>query len=89
MYFTQDIDVAKQYALGLNDLCEYNSESFIYKIEIDENQIIIIDDFGYFDGIGYLDYENMPEVAHNLESEYYCVKNVSELTLIKNYKNEL
>jgi hypothetical protein len=89
MYFTPDIDVAKEYALGLDDCGNYNEESWIYSIQIDLDSVTKEDDFLYFDGIGYNDYNEMPEIAYNVEFDYYCVKNVHTLTLIENYKNEL
>ena len=89
MYFTPDIEVAKQYALGLNDLQEYNEMSFIYSIEIDTDDVVNEDDFMYFDCIGYQDYANMPNVVYNPESNYYCLKNIEGLELIENYENNL
>ena len=89
MYFTPDVDCAKEYALGLDDLGNYNEESFIYSIEIDLDNVTKEDDFLYFDGIGYNDYNEMPEIVYNEESDYYCVKNVPTLILIENYKNKL
>jgi len=85
MYFTTDIEVAKQYALGLNDMCEYNDESWIYSIEINKENAVLIEDFDEFDPIGDLDYDNMPEMCYN--EEYYCIKSVDELNLVKVYKN--
>ena len=87
MYFSTSIDDAKQYALGLDDCGNYNKESFIYEIEINEDEAVLIDDWMDFDSIGYVDYKNMPEVSYNDEMDYYCLKNVSFLKLILNYKN--
>jgi hypothetical protein len=89
MYFTPDIDVAKEYALGLDDLGNYNEEIFIYSIEIDLDNITEEEDFLHFDCMGYQNYNEMPEIAYNEECDYYCVKNVPTLKLIQNYKNEL
>jgi len=59
MYFSNNIEDAKQYALGLDDSGNYNEESFIYSIEIPENaNIIIMDDWMDFDSIGYVNYKN-------------------------------
>ena len=89
MYFSESLDHAKEYALGLNDLGEYNQESWIYSIEINEKDITEIEDFGEFDIIGYNDKESMPNIAFNEESGYYCVKDITEITLVESYKNEL
>ena len=89
LYLTSDIKVAKLYALGLDSEGNYNEESFIYELEIDESIVVAEDDFEYFDSMGYLDYANMPEVVYNAESEYYCVKHPAGLRLIENYKNSL
>jgi hypothetical protein len=87
MYFTSDINEAKNYALGLNNLGKFNEHSFIYSTEINVESIEIEEDFGYFDCIGYTDYKNMPEFLFNPKSNYYCLKNVCNLKLIKSYKN--
>lgn len=89
MYFTANIQEAKEYALGLNDLGEYSDESYIYEIEIDDNQVVEEDDFGYFDCAAYTDYDNLPEILHNEESGYYILKHPSELRLIEFLKNQL
>ena len=87
MYFTNDINVAKEYAFGLDDLGNFNEQSFIYSIEIQAEQAEIEEDFMYFDCIGYQDYDNMPSVVYNAECEYYCLKNVSKLDLVETYNN--
>lgn len=89
MYFTADINEAKQYALGLDDLGNFNEESFIYEIEIDETQIVREDDFDYFDSAAYTDYQNLANVTYNPESGYYIVKNPSSLSLISHFENSL
>lgn len=89
MYFTTDIDVAKQYALGLDDCGNYNEESFIYSITVNKDEFFLIEDFEEFDPIGDLDYDDMPDKCYNEEAEYYCIKRVENLNLIENYKNEL
>lgn len=89
MYFTSDINVAKEYALGLDDCGNYNEKSFIYSIEVNKDEFILIEEFEEFDPIGYIDFEDMPEKCYNEESEYYCLKNVPKLNLVENYKNEL
>lgn|GEM_PF-6909668 len=89
IYFSTDIEVAKEYALGLDDCGNYNDESWIYSIEIDETKITKEDDFYHFDCIGYQNYNKMADIVHNEESDYYCIKSVNKLTLIENYKNEL
>ncbi len=87
MYFTPNIDVAKQYAFGLDDLGNFNEQSFIYSIEIKADQVQIEEEFMYFDCIGYQDYDNMPAIVYNEECEYFCLKNVSKLDLVENYDN--
>ena len=89
LYMTPDINVAKEYALGLDGEGNYNEESYIYEMEIDESLVTEEDDFGYFDSMGYSDYEDMPEIAHNAESDYYCVKHPKGLRLVEHYKNSL
>lgn len=89
MYFTTDIEVAKQYALGLDDCGNFNDESWIYSIEINKNDSILIEDFEEFDPIGDLDYNDMPSICHNEVSEYFCIKSVVKIELIEMYKNEL
>lgn len=89
LYATPNIDEAREYALGLNDLGEYNPQSFIYAIEIDETQAVEVDDFLEFDELGYTGYETMPEIAHNSESGYFCIKHPSGLRLIETFNNEL
>lgn len=89
MYFTPELDVAKQYALGLDDLGNYNPESFIYSIEIDENSVVKEEDALHFDCIGYQNYKGMPEICYNPDFDYFCIKNVPKLKLVESYKNEL
>jgi hypothetical protein len=93
MYFTNDINIAKQYALGLDDCGNYNEESFIYEVEIsDDVEITVMEDWMDFDQTGYYNYNNSPEFATCEEmEEYFFVKNPNLLTfkLIENYKNEL
>lgn len=89
MYFTPNIEEARQYALGLDDMGNYFDESFIYEIEIDENMIEEEEDFGYFDCIGYQDYDNMPEVVRNEECGWFCVKHPANLTLVEHFENSL
>ncbi|SDR95841.1 hypothetical protein SAMN05216503_1515 [Polaribacter sp. KT25b] len=93
MYFTNDIEIARDYALGLDDCGNYNEETFIYEIEIPENSnIILMDDWMDFDSIGYVDYKNAPEFASAEEMEgYFFVKNPENFIfkLIENFKNEL
>ena len=86
LYFTPDINVAKEYALGLDICGNYNEESFIYSCEIDEKDIIREDDFEIFDCMGYS--EEITKVIFNEESGYYIVPNPI-LTLVEHYKNEL
>jgi len=89
MYFTPDIDVAKEYALGLDDLGNYNGESWIYSIEINLDNVTNEEDFMHFDCMGYQNYDKMPEIVYNEECEYYCIKNVPNMKFIETYKNEL
>lgn len=89
LYFTPDINIAKEYALGLDDCGNYNPESYIYEMEIDESLVTEEDDFGYFDSMGFLDYDDMPEITHNTETDYYCVKHPNGLRLVEHYENNL
>jgi hypothetical protein len=93
MYFTNDIQVAKEYALGLDDCGNYNEETFIYEIEIpDTANIVMMDDWMDFDAMGYTNYSNAPEFATAEEMEgYFFIKNPDTFTfkLIENFKNEL
>lgn len=47
------------------------------------------DDFDYFDSMGYSDYDNMPEIVHNEETGYYCVKHPAGLRLEEHFENSL
>ena len=93
MYFSTNIEDAKQYALGLDDCGNYNEETFIYSIEIPENaEIVVMDDWMDFDAMGYVNYENTPEFATAEEMEgYFFVKNPDnfDFVLVENFKNEL
>ena len=93
MYFSTNIDDAKQYALGLDDCGNYNEDTFIYSIEISDNsEIVNMDDWMDFDAIGYVNYKNSPEIAICDEMEgYVYIKNPSQYSfkLIEFYKNEL
>ncbi len=87
MYFSNDIDVAKEYALGLDDCGNYNSETFIYEIKIDLNGVEIEEDFYAFDDTGY--YDGTPDILYNPESGYIYTKYPKGVTLIDSFKNEL
>lgn len=87
MFFTTDLDVAKQYALGLDDCGNFNEESFIYCIDVNQKDFELVEDFQDFDCIADLNYDNMPNMCYNEESEYYCIKSVSSIELFENYKN--
>ena len=91
MYFSTNIEDAKQYALGLDDCGNHNEESFIYSIEIPENaNIVVMDDWMDFDAMGYVNYENTPEFATAEEMEgYFFVKNPDnfDFVLVENFKN--
>ena len=89
LYLTPDINEAKEYALGLTGQGDYYAETYIYALDIDESLVVEEDDFGYFDCMGYSDYDEMPEFVHNAESDYYCVKHPSGLKLVDHYKNSL
>ena len=86
LYFTSNIREAKEYALGLDDCGNFNEESYIYSVDIDENDVEREDDFGVFDCLGYS--EKIAKVVYNEESGYYLVPN-PQLTLVEHYKNEL
>jgi len=87
MYFSPDIDVAREYALGLDDLGNYNSESWIYSIKINIDEVTNEDDFLHFDCMGYQNYDEMPEIVYNEEFDYYCVKKVEKIKLVEQYEN--
>lgn len=89
LYATPNIEEAREYALGLNDLGEYNPQSYIYALEIDETQAVEIEDFAEFDSLGYDAHDDMPEIAHNNESGYFCIKHPSGLRLVESFTNEL
>lgn len=91
MYFSINIEDAKQYALGLDDCGNCNEESFIYSIEIPENtNIVVMEDWMDFDQTGYYNYKNSHEFATCEEMEgYFFIKNPDnfEFNLIEKYKN--
>lgn len=86
LYMTSSIEEAKQYALGLNDMGEYNDESYIYMMEVDATDVEIVEDFMEFDGMKYT--EDIDHVVFNPETGWYIVPNVN-LVLVENFKNEL
>ncbi len=86
LYMTTSIEEARQYALGLNDMGEYNEESYIYAMDVDTTDMVIVEDFMEFDDMKYT--ETVNQVVFNPESGWYIVPNVS-LTLVENFKNEL
>lgn len=86
LYMTENISEAKQYALGLNELGEYNEESFIYCMDIDDSDIEIVEDFMEFDAMKYT--EEIDHIIFNPETRWYIVPNVN-LTLFENFKNQL
>jgi len=89
LYLTPNIEDAKAYALGLDSEGNYNEESYIYALDIDESMVTEEDDFDYFDSMGYSDYDNMPEIVHNEETGYYCVKHPAGLRLEEHFENSL
>ena len=89
LYATADIEEAREYALHLDDLGNYAKESFIYEIDVDESTAVEIDDFMVFDELGYANYDEMPELAHNKESGYFCIKHPAGIRLVESYINEL
>ena len=86
LYMTSSIEEAKQYALGLNDMGEYNDESYIYAMQVDTDHMRIVEDFMEFDSMKYA--EDIDRVVFNPESGWYIVPNVA-LVLVENFKNEL
>jgi len=88
MYFSLNIDEAREFALCLCDDGSYNKESYIYSIEINEEDVTVIEDFPTFDSIGNAEnYKNMPEVA-NYET-WYCLKNAKNIELVEYFTNNL
>ena len=86
LYMTSSLDEAKQYALGMNDMGEYNEESYIYSMDVDTSNMQIVEDFMEFDSMKYT--EDIDKVVFNPESGWYIVPNVV-LSIIANFKNEL
>lgn len=89
LYMTPSIDCAKEFALGLDDCGNYNPESYIYALDIDESLAVEIEDFDLFDAMGYTDYENMPEISFNKTFGWYCIKHPKGLRLVEHFANEL
>lgn len=89
IYATANIEEAREYALGLDNLGNHSEVSFIYEIEVDETLAVEISDFMEFDVIGYNDYAAMPDLVHNAESGYFCIKHPRGMRLVESYKNEL
>ena len=81
MYFTSDIDVAKQYADS------NNQGSWIYSIEIETEDAEIWEDYEEFDCLGYQLEEGDPKITFNPECGNYCIVNASDynFTLIEKY----
>ena len=90
MYMTPSIEEARQFALGLNDLGEYNKESYIYEATVDVEELSTEEDFQAFDCLAYVNPEldGYSDVVYNPKCGWYIVKN-PELRLIEHYKNEL
>lgn len=90
MYFTSELEEAKRFALGINDLGNYNRESYIYSTEIEESEICIEEDFDTFDCLAYenKELEGYSRVVFNPQAEWYIVKNPL-LKLEEHYTNEL
>lgn len=87
MFASADIKDAEAYALGLTEDGDYSEESFIYEVEV-EGEVTEIEDFEEFDSVD-VHYETMPEIAHNEECGWYCIKHPVNVRLIKQYKNDL
>lgn len=86
LYFTEDIKEAKQYALALNDLGEYNQESYIYSCDIDETNVVVEDDFDVFDSLAYT--TKIECIIFNPETGWYIVPNPN-IVLTERYDNKL
>lgn len=86
LYLTSSIEEAKQFALGLNDMGEYNEESYIYAMDVDTTDMEIVEDFMEFDSMNYT--EDIHHVVFNPETGWYIVPNVM-LSLVEHFKNEL
>ncbi len=86
LYMTSSIEEEKQYALGLNDMGEYNEESYIYSMDVDTNDMEIVEDFMTFDSMKYT--ETVERVVFNPETGWYIVPNVN-LSLVEHFTNEL
>ncbi len=71
IYATSDIETAKEFAICLDDLGNYNRVSYLYEIEV-EGDIEEIDDFDMFDTLGY----SLPEekgIYRYPELNWYCI----------------
>lgn len=90
MYFAADIETAREFALGLDDLGRYHEESYIYETEINEAEVSIEEDFATFDCLAYENpaLEGYGRVVLNPESGWYIVKD-PVLRLVEHYRNEL
>jgi len=82
MYFGKTIEIAKEYAKGLDDCGNYNEKSFIYSMEINEKNINIEDDFMVFDTLAYFgNSTDMSDIVYNSETKWFCVKNPKNVKL--------
>lgn len=74
LYFTPDIEVAKQYAIALDDCGNYNDEWWIFSTEIDTEDVVIEEDFDTFDSLAY-NKKDLDDVIYCPEPNWYIVKN--------------
>lgn len=71
IYATSDIETAKIFAIGLDDLGNYSRVSYLYEIEVEGN-IEEIDDFDTFDTLGYSLTEEKGIYRYS-ELDWYCI----------------
>lgn len=86
LYFSKDIEDARSFALGLDDLGNYFDHSYIYKTEIDLDDADIEDDFDAFDCLAY--YTKLEKPVYNPKTGWIIIPNPA-LTLIEDYDNVL
>lgn len=89
LFFSSEVKDCEEMALGLDDMGEFNPESYIYMIEVDESKFESIEDFDDFDQDPYLNPDFTPE--YSCHGNWFCVKNPKDagikLTLVSHTDN--
>jgi hypothetical protein len=86
LYFTPDLKTAKEFALALDTCGNFNKESYIYSVEIAENDFVVENDFAVFDCLAYS--SEIKNNVYNPEFDWYIIKNPA-LKLEEHYLNKL